>query len=74
MKGWLLSNIRLLTDKERNTRQVEDQEIFEGGHLEITLAKNWKLGGKFGKKMVFGGKPPFFQKRLDANSLKIDNS
>ena len=73
MKGWLLSIIRLLTDKERNTRQVEDQEIFEGGHLEITLAKSENWGANLGKKRFLRGSPRFFYRRLDAKSVKIDN-
>ena len=65
MKGWLLSIIRLLTDKERNTRQVEEKEIFEGGHLEITFAKSENWGANLGKKLIFGEKPlVFFQKKI----------
>ena len=71
-KGWLLSNICLLTNKQRIRRQVKDQEKVGGGQLEITKANCEKGGRNLQKKRFWGGSPPFFsEKILNINNLDI---
>ena len=71
-KGWLLSNICLLTDKQRIRRQVEDQEKVGGGQLEITKANCEKGGRNLQKKRFWGGSPPTFsEKILNVNNLDM---